>query len=190
MLTKMDAAREQLETAICLFFNNAPASAIHTLAAASLALSRDPLHNRGDTYTLDIEKWVRPDKKKEWRKIANAQANFLKHADKDPAAVLSFNEEQTKYQLLESVDAYHSLHAEITLPMKIYQIWFAHSYPTFFRGPGWGEMQHMLEEAGFGADCFTKEACGDLLLLVAAQQHTEFGSRCRRLFECTESSET
>jgi hypothetical protein len=83
-LTKKDAAREQLDTAIYLFFNGGPRCAVHTLAAASLALSRDPLHGRGETYTLDIEKWVRPEKKAEWRGIASRQANFLKHADRDP----------------------------------------------------------------------------------------------------------
>lgn len=138
---------------------------------------------------MDIEKWVRPDKKGEWRQIANKQANFLKHADKDPTATLSFNEEQTQYQLLESVDAYHTLHEDISFPMKVYQIWFAHSYPGFFQGPGWGSMRQMLEEAGFGPDCFTKEMCGDLLMLVAAQRNAAFGSRCRRLFEQVDTSE-
>lgn len=180
-LTKKEAAREQLETAIQIFFYSGPKSAVHTLAAASLALSRDPLHGRGETYTLDIEKWVRPEKKAEWRRIANRQANFLKHADRDSDAVLVFNEEQTKYQVLESIDAYHTLYADLTLPMKVYQIWFARSYPDFFQGEGWQAMCRQLREEGFDPTEFTTEFCGDLLFMVALQRSEEFSSRCRRL---------
>lgn len=181
--TKQRAARQQLEVAIYLFFVHAELlAAVHTLAAAALALSRDILRADERSYTLDLEKWLRPGMSSEWRKIANKQANFLKHADRDPAAILSMNDEQTKYQLLEAVDAYHTLYDEITLPMKLYQAWFAHSYPSFFSEMGWGGFTDLFQAAGFGPGDFTRQSCGDLLLLIAARSEDSFGQRCLRLF--------
>src|SRR5438045_2665233 len=85
-ISKLDAARRQLQTAISLWFNDGDPVAIHTLAAAAyeiihaVSATRDP--NRRD---LLFDSLVVKD---EYRREANAwfrgPANFFKHADRDP----------------------------------------------------------------------------------------------------------
>ena len=181
-LTKKQAAQEQLDTAILFFFNEGSRCAVHALSAASLTLSQDVLRGRNRTFTLDLEKYLRTGKEAEWRKIVNRQANFLKHADRDPADVLHFNEEQTKFFILQALDAYHTLHNEISYSMKIYQIWYAQTYPGFFQGLGWSELKDHLRHEGASSEDFTTETCGDLLMLDESMSNRGFGARCKKLF--------
>ncbi len=156
--SKKDIAKEQLVIAIRLFFCAECPVSVHTLTAASLGVLQDILRVKKKDYLLDIEKQIKPEKIKEWRALIRKQANFLKHADRDPEGSLRFSDTQTQFMLIEAVNAFATLYGKKTLSMMVYQIWFACAYPGFFTGHGWLSLKNDLEEMGFETGNFTKEA--------------------------------
>src|SRR5580704_11433462 len=92
-ISKLDAARRQLRTAITLWFNNDDPVSAHTLACAAYEIvhavskARDP--NRPDLL-IDSAK-VRPDKRREVNALLRDGANFFKHADRDPNGMIEFD---------------------------------------------------------------------------------------------------
>lgn len=63
-ISKLDAAKRQLETVIRMYFNSGDPVSIHTLAAAGYNLIRDINSNRGGTSMIVkdcISEHVKPD---------------------------------------------------------------------------------------------------------------------------------
>jgi hypothetical protein len=90
---KLDAARRQLQTAITLWFDDGDPVSVHTLAFAAyeiihiISKKRDP-HRRDlllDTLVIKDEY------QGYWNKQLREDANFFKHADRDPDKVIEFN---------------------------------------------------------------------------------------------------
>jgi hypothetical protein len=158
--TKRTVAKEQLVTAIRLFFCEVCPCSVHTLVSASLGILQDILRNEKKDYLLNIEREIKPERIAEWRALMRKQANFFKHADRDPAGALKLNEGQTEFQLIEAVNAFATLYGKKTYSMMVYQLWFASSHPGFFDGRGWYKLKAKLEEIGFETNRFGKrEAC-------------------------------
>src|SRR6516162_2173251 len=102
MITKINAAERQLNTAIRLFFENTDHLSSYTLAIASreitddiLATKRDEVFRReserlGDpakvrlSYRDRLRDLVKPEYHKDAIKLFNRRQNFLKRANKDP----------------------------------------------------------------------------------------------------------
>lgn len=80
-VTKLDAARRQLKTAIELWANDGDPVSIHSLAFAAHQIIHDlNRRNGGPTLLLD-EPSIRPEKKNEFANLIKQDANFFKHAD-------------------------------------------------------------------------------------------------------------
>jgi hypothetical protein len=88
-ITKLDAARRQLDTAIKLFFDNGDSLSIHTLAYASFKILFDiyPLH-KSDDFATKLDEMIRV---MGWQRF-NQTANFLQHADRDPSDSLNYHD--------------------------------------------------------------------------------------------------
>jgi hypothetical protein len=88
-ITKLEAARRQLDTAIRLFFDNEDSLSVHTLAYASFKILFDiyPLH-KSDEFATKMDEMIRV---MGWQRF-NETANFLKHADRDPAELLNYHD--------------------------------------------------------------------------------------------------
>jgi hypothetical protein len=85
-ISKTDAARRQLDTAIDLWFEDVDELSTFTLAFASLKVLFDVYADRGsDGFDRSLDQLIG---KTGWKSISGT-ANFLKHADRDPDAVLS-----------------------------------------------------------------------------------------------------
>src|SRR5262245_37379835 len=91
-ISKLDAARRQLRTAITMWFTDGDPVSTHTLAYAAheivhaVSKARDP--NRPDLF-FDTA-YVREDRRTEFNQIWRESANFFKHADRDPNGLVSF----------------------------------------------------------------------------------------------------
>ncbi|GMO43879.1 hypothetical protein [Bradyrhizobium sp. TM233] len=98
-VSKLDAARRQLRTAISLWFNGGDPVAIHTLAFASyevlhyISEKRDPYRRDliFDTFT------VKDEYRRYWNQKVRKEANFFKHADRDGDSVIEFNTSLSEY---------------------------------------------------------------------------------------------
>jgi len=137
-VTKLDAARRQLCTAITLFMNEGDAVAIHTLTAAAFRVTRDlcdasKLHEYSAT-TL-IEDRVKPEYKKViWKKLHEG-ANFFKHANTDPTEILEFNQDLTKFLIFLTILQYEGLTREKVAQMVVFTLWFMMEFPQGFKQP-------------------------------------------------------
>ena len=127
-VSKLDAARRQLELAIELFFMERDPVATHTLAKAAYQLLSDISRHRGGKPMLfDIESLkehcVEGKEKLVFDKLREAE-NFFKHADRDPEAVIEFSPGITEFVLWESCIAHTRLTGEQTPIMKSMNGWF------------------------------------------------------------------
>lgn len=102
-ITKLDAAKRQLETVVRLYFHNGDPVSIHTLVAAAHTVIRDiNKKRRGSPMINDdlIDAYAKPEYQKRVLAQLNEAGNFFKHADRDHAATLDFNPDQSEIWLL------------------------------------------------------------------------------------------
>jgi hypothetical protein len=91
-LDKLDAARRQLRTAITLWFNDGDPVAVHTLAFAAyeiihvISKKRNP--HRRDLLFDSLK--INDEYRRDWNAQIKRDANFFKHADRDPDLVIEF----------------------------------------------------------------------------------------------------
>jgi hypothetical protein len=92
-ISKLDAARHQLRTAITLWFNDGDPIAIHALAFASYEILHAVSKKRNPSRRkLVFDSDLIPEELRKEVNIALKQsANFFKHADHDPEAIIEFN---------------------------------------------------------------------------------------------------
>lgn len=125
-ISKLDAARRQLETAVRLYFSDADPVSIHTLTAAAHTILADINKAQGGTPLLkeSILQFAKPGKTEELRRFLNSAANFFKHANHDPQGTYAFTPSQTEMYLLDACLAYKALSGEIVPVLGAYQGWF------------------------------------------------------------------
>ena len=92
-ISKLEAATNQLDTAITLFFTGGNAVSIHTLAASAANIFADVAEHRqnGNSWRAKIQ----DDSGlsiNELKTILHKEWNFFKHADRDPDSILQFDE--------------------------------------------------------------------------------------------------
>ena len=128
-ISKLDAAKRQLDTAIILFFKQADPVSIHTLAAAAHQVLRDIGKTENIKSFLKDSGLIRKEYEKEYLTIISEAENFFKHADKDPHKLLQFNAQQTESLLLDAVEMYMQITKEMPEDMSIYRVWFLANHP-------------------------------------------------------------
>ncbi len=132
-ISKIDAARRQLDTAVRLYFSEADPVSIHGLTAAAHGLLGDinKVNGRAPMLTESLLQHVRPDQLIEATRVLRAAANFFKHADRDPQDIHIFNPGQTEVLLFDACFKYKELTNELVPCLGVYQAWF-------WLGPGAG----------------------------------------------------
>jgi hypothetical protein len=84
-ISKLDAGRRQLETAITLWFNDGDPVSTHTLACAAYEIIHVVSSARNRTRDLLFDKLVVKDEyRSAWNQRLKEPANFFKHARNDP----------------------------------------------------------------------------------------------------------
>ena len=130
-ISKLDAAKRQLETAIQIFFKSGDIVSIHTLAYAAHTL----LYDLGKTQNIQsllkdqFVSIIKPDKKDEIINKLNKSANFFKHADRDSSDTHEFNSFETELFILDGVLMYTYLTKEWPPILHIYRSWYFLEHP-------------------------------------------------------------
>jgi len=152
MITKIDAAEQQLNTAIRLFFENRDHLSSYALAVASrevtdgiakrryselyqreLARVGDPLKIRL-SYQEELKILVKPGFFKDFQRIDRKWQNFLKHADKDPETEIeSFKTKLLALVIIWAIKNYVLITQYLTIEMKIFFVWFAVAEPQLIK---------------------------------------------------------
>jgi hypothetical protein len=104
-ISKLDAARRQLQAAIALWFNGGDPVAVHTLACAAyeiihaVSLKRNP----GRRDLLFDSLVVKDEHRRDFNTLVKNPANFFKHADRDPDSVIEFKPILTELFFMYSI---------------------------------------------------------------------------------------
>lgn len=131
-VTKVDAARRQLSTAIRLFFERRDTVSIHTLVSAAQGIMHDLLEKQGPGKGsfLKSATIVRPEKRAEYFKLITDAQNFFKHADREPAdAVLEFYPEPIAFSILDVVDMLQRYTGHHQADAIVFLLWFGVKHP-------------------------------------------------------------
>lgn len=162
-ISKLDAVKRQLETAIHLYFLSRDPVAIHTLASAAHKIITDLNKHRGGSPTLNekmLSTRVKPGCEKEAYRLLHNAENFFKHADKDPEGTIKFNPDASEVILWESCIKYTELTGEQTPTMQTMNGWFLLSHPEVFNFENWIK-ERITSSAPFaqslGKETFYKE---------------------------------
>jgi hypothetical protein len=129
-VSKLDAATRQLHLAIRLYFQEADPLGFHTLAGAAHRILEDLSRKRGHGVSLE-SKGLQVQSGHHaivMRNIRDAK-NFLKHADRDPDAMLTFHPDWTDFLMMDAIQMHTGLTATIHLPDAIFLIWVSTKYP-------------------------------------------------------------
>lgn len=137
-ISKLDAAKRQLETVIRLYFADGDPVSIHTLTAAAYNVIRDVTAKRGTTRMLvkdQLLEYVKPESKKLFLGKINEAENFFKHADRDSETTLDFNPDMSEMLMVDACSQYHQLTGEMPPLFRIYIAWFMANYQDVFNFP-------------------------------------------------------
>ena len=135
-LSKLDAAKRQIETAIRIYFGYGDPVSIHTLTAAAYNIVRDINVHRGGKKLFMKDgflEYVVPGREAEVRKYLNAAENFFKHADRDHNDTIDFQPESSDWLLWEAGNVYSRLTGEVPALIRIFHVWFLIQNPTFLK---------------------------------------------------------
>ena len=118
-ITKLEAARRQLDAAIRLYFADDDPIAVHTLVGAAHILITDlskaaKLESILDRYIVPAYRW-------EFEGAIRSVQNFFKHSERDgPDATLEFDPHFTELMLLIDIEMFKELTGSATDPMRVF----------------------------------------------------------------------
>lgn len=125
-VTKLDAARRQLETAIWLLFEKADAISIHTLTHAAFGILKNVAEHRKMGRVLEVaDEIAAATSTKEFWNSFNRTGNFFKHGNKDPNGILSgVPEEENEALISLAVEIYRDLGCLVTPEIESFYLWW------------------------------------------------------------------
>jgi len=129
-ISKLEAASRLLDTAIRLFFEDADAVAVHSLAAASLNIFSDLADHGGTSWRAHLghDSKLSP---QDVKRVLNRAWNFFKHADRDPDETLQFEEIDSEHLMFVAILECGDIQ-ETTCCMQAFQLWYIAAHPTHF----------------------------------------------------------
>jgi hypothetical protein len=140
-VTKLQAARRQLETALDLYFNEKDPVSIHALATAAYNVIRKVNRNKGgmpmlvkDTHAKQFAETTGKTEK-EIANILNEAENFFKHADSDPNGTLTFDDGEAELFLFDAIGKYGEITQEKVPIFAAFHWWFVSRHPYIVK-PG------------------------------------------------------
>lgn len=180
-ITKLEAAKSQIETAIELFFEDKDSVSIHTLTCAAYEVLMDIGKTRGIKPVVKDTSFIRPGKEGVYLARINEAENFFKHADRDPDRTLAFRPQATLLLLWDACRMYQALNpSDESYLTKAFGAWF------FGQDP---EILDALNEGPY------KEAVKEMRVLGVLDDKKSFLARCqdahwqRRLMEWSQMLE-
>ncbi len=136
-ISKLDAAKRQLETFMRLYFNGGDPVAMHTLTAAASGVIQDLNERRGGPPTLTKQMFenVKPGKRPMLAKKLKEAQNYFKHADRDHEATLEFNPDSTELMALDACQTYKEMSGEWPPLFAVFYGWMMMTHQEIFTLP-------------------------------------------------------
>jgi hypothetical protein len=140
-ISKLEAARRQLETAITLWFNDGDPVSTHTLACAAYEIIHVVSSARNRTRDLLFDTVVVKDEyRSAWNQRIKGPANFFKHARNDPDGTLDFDPKMTNGFILFSLAGLRFLVDQLSRTEGAYVWWLHFHRPELLTDSGRKEL--------------------------------------------------
>jgi hypothetical protein len=123
-ISKLDAAKRQLETAIRLFFKEEDPVSVHTLSAAAYDILHPLCKSKGIKEFVKNTEMIRKERRKEYLRMINSTQNFFKHGARDKDQIHHFHYEATPFFIWDACNMYFQLTGERPKELSIFNIWF------------------------------------------------------------------
>lgn len=131
-VTKLDAARRQLRTAISLWFTEGDPVAIHTLVYAAHEIIHRLFRLRGHRDLMFDSAVVKDEYRGEFARYLKEDANFFKHAKTDATAERTFNPLANDLFLLVSLVGLHRMGEPLGDEEGAYWLWLSIHHSKWF----------------------------------------------------------
>jgi hypothetical protein len=134
-VSKLAAAKGQLETTIRLFFSNGEPVSIHTLTAAAYGILRGITKKLGAGPMLlesAMLESVKPQYHREMVAKVKEAENFFKHADRGHDSVFDFDPSLSELMILDACAQYRKLGSEEPPLFVVYRLWTVGKDPKLF----------------------------------------------------------
>jgi hypothetical protein len=155
MIDKSEAARRQIECAIRLIAAHEDELAVHTIAMAAFGILNDLTVARSLDYDVKFKPFFT---KIGWSHLTNT-ANFLKHADRDPDAILaSLDARENDWRIGFCILLYRALQGTFTTTMAAFHCWMIIRHPDQFQLAEDDDKE--IEEAYRDSICFQRSRGG------------------------------
>lgn len=131
-LTKLDAARRQLNSAIRMYFNDEDPIAVHAVVSGSMEILTDLGKKKGmQLGILSGIHLVREERRAEIIELMRRPQNHIKHADRpgDEDKVLEYRPAILDFHIQMTVDAYERYTGESTPESRAFWLWFGVKHP-------------------------------------------------------------
>lgn len=131
-ISKLDAARRQLDCALELWFHDKDEVSIHTLASAAYQIVHDINVANGSPRDLIYDTfWIKDEYRREFVNMIKKPANFFKHADNDPDPTesIEFAPEMSMAFLMCVYEELRHLGSKLTHIQIAYLMWLALQNP-------------------------------------------------------------
>jgi hypothetical protein len=132
-VTKLDAARRQLETAVTLWFHDGDPISVHTLAMAAHEILRAINRSRnGRPMLTEPCEHIRSEYQEAWRELRVASYLFFKHGSKDADEIHHFPPSVNKLVMLDAVEIYQTLTGDHPATLVTFTWYMAEHHPHLF----------------------------------------------------------
>lgn len=133
-LSKRDVARQEIEIAIRVLFEQRSCIVAHTLAWTAIDILGGLAAKAGKQTTLaNMQNYIKPEFLSQWYTIMKRNYNFAKHADRDAEESISFSSRQAETAIFTAVEDYMSVFGQNTQIMAIFKAWFFMAYPGWIK---------------------------------------------------------
>jgi hypothetical protein len=132
-ITKLDAACRQLNTAIYLWFTEGDPISVFALAHAAHEIIHTLYRRKGLVDLIYDSDFINDNYRGDWAKRLKHGAAFLKHAKRDPDAVLEFNPNLTMTHIMGCVMGLSRMGYAPSDEIAALLAWLYVHRPTWFR---------------------------------------------------------
>jgi|APTNR8051073442_1049403.scaffolds.fasta_scaffold27837_2 hypothetical protein len=130
-ITKLDAAKHQLITAIRLFFEDRDPIAVTSLAGNASEIVDTLCKNKGHLRTVDEILRRFPNVNEKYiRSLKHHDRNFFKHADRNSEMSLdNYDEDFNDFLIMTAVQDLFALTKTVPIEIQVFQIWCIAAHP-------------------------------------------------------------
>ena len=133
-INKIEAARRQIDTAIRLLFDNEDPTAIHTLSMAGFRILRDLAKKQNSNISKSVQSMIKPGMEGKFWGSIQSFANYFKHAEKDPDAIINNIPEEVNDPILFLASLYYKdLGYQFTPEMLALIGWYSAIHPDLIQ---------------------------------------------------------